>query len=226
MNESKVAIRCGEHAFTRFQKLLPQQDRLLPKIYQTTDDQYIIYWDNIHWYESSDKRETELVRAFEREFDYLEERPFDQNGNILPGYGFEFLKVATDSNDYQYRSNDGDFQIAVKKTIHLPENLKELSPETGEELKKWVEKPVISKMDRAFLDYLNCNYKYIARDMSGELYVHFSKPHKIIHYWNSTDELSNGLKIFNIDFPMIQWSDSEPWLIEDLKKLEVAEEYE
>lgn len=91
---------------------------------------------------------------------------------------------------------------------------------------EYIEKPVISKMDRAFLDYLNCNYKYIARDMSGELYVHFSKPHKIIHYWNSTDELSNGLKIFNIDFPMIKWSDSEPWLIEDLKKLEVVEEYE
>lgn len=98
-------------------------------------------------------------------------------------------------------------------------------------LKEWaeseyIEKPVISKMDRAFLDYLNCNYKYIARDMSGELYVHFSKPHKIIHYWNSTDELSNGLKIFNIDFQMIQWSDSKPWLIDDLKKLEVVEEYE
>lgn len=98
-------------------------------------------------------------------------------------------------------------------------------------LREWAEsecikKPVISKMDRAFLDYLNCNYKYIARDMSGELYVHFSKPHKIIHYWNSTDELSNGLKIFNIDFPMIKWSDSEPWLIEDLKKLEVVAEYE
>ena len=91
---------------------------------------------------------------------------------------------------------------------------------------EYIEKPVISKMDRAFLDYLNCNYKYIARDMSGELYVHFSKPHKIIHYWNSTDELSNGLKIFNIDFPMIQWSDSKPWLIDDLKKLEVVEEYE
>lgn len=47
MNTSEVAIRCGEHAFTRLQKLLPQQDRLLPKIYQTEDDQYIIYWDSI-----------------------------------------------------------------------------------------------------------------------------------------------------------------------------------
>lgn len=82
MNTSEVAIRCGEHAFTRLQKLLPQQDRLLPKIYQTEDDQYIIYWDSIHWFESSDKREAELVRAFNRAFDYLEECPFDQDGNI------------------------------------------------------------------------------------------------------------------------------------------------
>lgn len=91
MNTSEVAIRCGEHAFTRLQKLLPQQDRLLPKIYQTEDDQYIIYWDSIHWFESSDKREAELVRAFNRAFDYLEECPFDQDGNILPGYDFESI---------------------------------------------------------------------------------------------------------------------------------------
>lgn len=86
MNTNEVAIRCGEHAFTRLQKLLPQQDRLLPKIYQTTDDQYIIYWDSIRWFESSDKGETELVKAFNRAFDYLEERPFDQEGNLLPGW--------------------------------------------------------------------------------------------------------------------------------------------
>ena len=133
MNESKVAIRCGEHAFTRFQKLLPQQDRLLPKIYQTEDDQYIIYWDSIHWFESSDKREAELVRAFNRAFDYLEECPFDQDGNILPGYDFESIILEADSDDYQYRSNDSKSIIWPEKKIHLPENLKELSPETGEE---------------------------------------------------------------------------------------------
>lgn len=31
---------------------------------------------------------------------------------------------------------------------------------------------------------------------------------------------------FNVDFPMIKWSDEEPWMIEDLKKLEVVDEYE
>lgn len=85
MNTSEVAIRCGEHAFTRLQKLLPQQDRLLPKIYQTEDDQYIIYWDSIHWFESSDKREAELVRAFNRAFDYLEIRKKSSKYGIRRG---------------------------------------------------------------------------------------------------------------------------------------------
>ena len=138
MNESKVAIRCGEHAFTRFQKLLPQQDRLLPKIYQTTDDQYIIYWDNIYWYETYNSNEAEIVKAFGQAFDYLEERPFDQNGDLLPGYEFEFLKFETDSGDYQYRSNDWEVRICMEKSIRLPENLKELSPETGEETNTYV----------------------------------------------------------------------------------------
>lgn len=114
MNTNEVAIRCGEHAFTRLQKLLPQQDRLLPKIYQN-EDQYIIYWESIHWFESSDKREAELVRAFNRAFDYLEECPFDQDGNILPGYDFESIIAEADSDDYQYRSNDFNGDLAGEK---------------------------------------------------------------------------------------------------------------
>lgn len=34
------------------------------------------------------------------------------------------------------------------------------------------------------------------------------------------------LRMFNVDFPIVKWSDKEPWLIEDLKKLEVVEEYD
>lgn len=33
-------------------------------------------------------------------------------------------------------------------------------------------------------------------------------------------------RLIDVDFPMVKWEDSEPWLIEDLKKLEVVEEYE
>lgn len=99
----------------------------------------------------------------------------------------------------------------------------------AEEVKEWaeseyVEKPMISKRDRAFLDYLKC-YKYIARDDDGELYVYTSIPTKHSDCWG-VNNVYRSLRGLDIDFPMIKWSDSEPWLIEDLKKLEVVEEYE
>lgn len=100
-----------------------------------------------------------------------------------------------------------------------------------ERLKEWaeseyIEKPVISKKDRAFLEYLGTVINYITRDMDGGLFIYISKPHKLIDCWESSGcETDKSLKSFKLDFPMIKWSDSEPWFIDDLKKLEVVEEY-
>lgn len=91
---------------------------------------------------------------------------------------------------------------------------------------EYIEKPVISKRDRAFLDYLK-DYKYIARDKNGKLFVCQAQPRKWEKYWYlSHGHCLNLNRNFNVDFPMVKWSDEEPWLIEDLKKLEVVEEYE
>lgn len=92
---------------------------------------------------------------------------------------------------------------------------------------EYIEKPVISKKDRAFLDYLSENIEYIARDPSGALYIYTRKPYKQIDCWSSSAcETEKSWWMFNVDLPMVKWSDYEPWLIGDLKKLEVVEEYE
>lgn len=101
-----------------------------------------------------------------------------------------------------------------------------------EKIREWVEqeyieKPVISKRDRAFLEYLDTRINYITRDMDGGLFIYISKPHKLIDCWESSGcESDKSLKFFKLDFPMIKWSDSEPWLIKDLKQLEVVDNYE
>lgn len=101
-----------------------------------------------------------------------------------------------------------------------------------ERLKEWAEseyteKPVISKRDRAFLEYIDTRINYITRDMDGGLFIYISKPHKLIDCWESSGcESDKSLKFFKLDFPMIKWSDSEPWLIKDLKQLEVVDNYE
>lgn len=101
-----------------------------------------------------------------------------------------------------------------------------------EERKKWaeseyIEKQVISKKDKAFLDFLMGKYKYIARDKTSYLYVYSAKPDKRDVFWSrNSGEYFGFNNCIEIDFPMVKWSDLEPWLIEDLKKLEVVENYE
>lgn len=101
-----------------------------------------------------------------------------------------------------------------------------------DKIRKWaeseyIEKPVISKRDRAFLDYLREEYKFVARDKNGKLFVCQAQPRKREKYWYlSHGHCLNLNRNFNVDFPMVKWEDDEPWLIEDLKKLEVVEEYE
>ena len=95
---------------------------------------------------------------------------------------------------------------------------------------EYIERPVISKRDKAFLEYLREEYRFIARDENGKLFAYETQPKKEEVCWDSFGLISERYLYlnyhFNIDFPMVQWSDSEPWLIEDLEKLEVVEEYE
>ena len=93
---------------------------------------------------------------------------------------------------------------------------------------EYVEKPVISKKDRAFLEYLENEIKYIARDKCGVLMAYDHVSEKREDGWMIDDDCLyvKSLCRLKVQFPMVKWSDSKPWLIEDLKKLEVVEDYE
>ena len=91
---------------------------------------------------------------------------------------------------------------------------------------EYIEKPVISKKDIVFLEYLDKQYEYIARDKTCQLYVHRVKPYRDGSFWTNVGRRFCLNDRINVDFPMVKWSDKEPWLIEDLKKLEVVEEYD
>lgn len=101
-------------------------------------------------------------------------------------------------------------------------------------LKKWaeseyIEKLLISKKDKVFLEYLKEEYKYMARDEEGYLFAYIDKPVKssVLCGWSSRKANCVSVnRYFDTGFPMVKMSDDEPWLIEDLKKLEVVEEYE
>lgn len=92
---------------------------------------------------------------------------------------------------------------------------------------EYIEKLVISKRDRAFLEYIREEYKFIARDKDGELFIYRTQPRRNEECCNWTSNGCISLSVrHNVDFPMVKWGDCQPWLIEDLKKLEVVEKYD
>lgn len=93
---------------------------------------------------------------------------------------------------------------------------------------EYIEKTVISKRDRMFLDLLKDRWKYMARNnISNAVCVFTEIPEKSeVGHFAYTGEARRISSDFNVGFPMVKWEDSEPWLIEDLKKLEVVENYE
>lgn len=92
---------------------------------------------------------------------------------------------------------------------------------------EYIEKLVISKRDKTFLEYIDKKFNYIVRTSTGDIRLFVVKPRKGQMEWRSDyPSFASLLDSLNIDLPMIKWSDDKPWLIEDLKKLEVVEEYE
>lgn len=89
---------------------------------------------------------------------------------------------------------------------------------------EYIEKPKISRSDRTFLDYVPENYKYMARDEDGMLFAYKERPRKRSEIWICGSELFEIYKA-KVKFPMVKWENKEPWLIEDLKKLEVVDEF-
>ena len=95
---------------------------------------------------------------------------------------------------------------------------------------EWAEqeykKPVvISYNDKLFLNFIKADYEYIVRDKNGDLFAYVSKPIKYQDRGIWIGVTGTGVHEFSIDFPMIKWSDEQPWKISDLKKLKVVENY-
>lgn len=102
-----------------------------------------------------------------------------------------------------------------------------------EKVREWAESEyieksviVISKKDRAFLEYLGKELKYIAREAGGNLMAYECNVSKGESGWIYDCGAIKSFFRLNVQFPMVKWEDSKPWLIEDLKGVEVVDSYE
>lgn len=132
--------------------------------------------------------------------------------------------------------------LAVLKTTGKPESCDKiccsdckfnLLKDCSENVKKWanaeyIENLKISKRDKEFLNYLKPGWEYMTRNQDGSLRVFSEKPNKHGIVWDAEYVFGAYNLTFgtNVEFQMVRWEDKEPWSIEDLKNLEVIEEYE
>ena len=145
-------------------------------------------------------------------------------------YSKKIVELACDGNDIAVDKRTGKVDSCL--CIPCRECLFNDSKDCDKGRREWaeseyIEKPVISKKDKAFLEYVKEEYKCIARDRNGELFLYRLTPYKEEGLLNWIGRNCSCLHLkYNVDFPMVKWEDSEPWLIEDLKKLEVVDSYE
>lgn len=93
-------------------------------------------------------------------------------------------------------------------------------------ISEYIERPEISKKDRAFLEYLDKELKYIARDKNGKLTAYEHVYGKDEDGWLLGPGAFKSFFRFCVQFPMIKWEDNKPWSIDELKNLEICETYE
>lgn len=79
------------------------------------------------------------------------------------------------------------------------------------------EKPTLTEAEKIILGNIDKKYKYITRDEDNDLYIFVDKPIKDnCGMWRGYSYKS--INMFNSLFKFIEWTDDEPYLIEDLLK--------
>ena len=79
----------------------------------------------------------------------------------------------------------------------------------------------LSTFEKQFLIEVSLDYKYIARDKNGDLYLYSSKPckrNRPSQKWDANESDKICRVPFTKHFDFVQWHDLEPYCIKDLLK--------
>ena len=78
----------------------------------------------------------------------------------------------------------------------------------------------LTEDEKVILRNMDKNFKWIARDGDGSLFVYCDKPSKFPYMWNNKRNTDWAfLNVFAHLFQSIKWEDEEPYFIEDLLKM-------
>ena len=99
----------------------------------------------------------------------------------------------------------------------------------SEGLREWchseyINKPKLTKNEKKFLDIINHKYKYVTKSKNNILCLSAGIPIRTGNDWIGVNDCAYiSENYFNVLFRFIKWDDEEPWLLDDMRKLEICE---
>ena len=115
----------------------------------------------------------------------------------------------------------------LEKEVFKPLTIKDgIKKSLEENLKISLKPSLLTEDERVILRNLDKRWKYLARDLDGELYAFGQKPKKIEDYWGESQDIHTRINILLCDslFKFIKFEDNEPYNIEELLKGECGNE--
>lgn len=110
---SEVAIRCQKNAYEKFAKAYKGCEP--DKVYSNGDDDYLLYWSWIKWYD--EYPEIQAINNVMSELDQM----FDGNSEDVydSHWGYKFLRIGEDDTDVKDQTNCYDIELWMRREIDL-----------------------------------------------------------------------------------------------------------
>ena len=119
---SEVAIKCESKAYDRFAKVFTQKEMWIKPdkiLHDIENDDYVIYWDWIKWYE-----DFEGVSAIQNVMSELDE---EHDGDADDQLGYRFMRLGEDDSDIETQENTYDLELYMIRKIDIPEDWTEVT---------------------------------------------------------------------------------------------------
>ena len=231
-SKDKLVIRCDTEE--KANKLLKEFDKLGKNwwtgegyLENTCFDTYKdeTCYSNAGEYEQTEHYKDENTKIYSFEDVIFEEQ--DKPKNLIPEIakmlgveiGEEFIVEKNNGKDKaKFRFLDNEFVRYDGDFLEHSEVLFDIILQKGKyTIKKLPKKPQLTDAERVILENLPKEYKWIARDKNGYLYVYADKPEKN-NFIYKVQKTYYEFGMFNHLFQFIKWEDEEPYNIEELLK--------
>lgn len=126
-----------------------------------------------------------------------------------------FLYLNGYTDDLIRKLNDATLDIIKVQRPEVAYQLQTISWNEAPVIWERKEAPLLSEAEYHILKNANAQWKLIARDEDGDLFIYNEKPYKSTSYWEYTSKYTE-LGIYIHLFPFVKWEDDEPWEITKL----------